>query len=189
MARLPYLQQADLAPEDRDLLGGTVPLEGKIPDLYRVLAHAPKAMRKLNAFAMHIRHDSKLDPRLRELAILQVGYSAKSRYEYSHHIKLGLQFGVTEDDIRAIALETAGKPSTLDPLAKLVLRAAREMTDNIALSDATFAALHREFDNELLLELVLAIAQYNAVVRILGTFQIDVEGPYLQYLEKFPLPQ
>jgi alkylhydroperoxidase family enzyme len=183
MARLPYLQQSDLAPEDRELLAGDNP-----PNLYRVLAHSPKGMRKMNALAMHIRHDSRLDPRLRELAILQIGYSMRQPYEYSHHVKLGQQFGVTEDDIRAIAEETAGRASKLEPLAKLVLRAARELTVGTTLSDATFVALKRELDNESLLELMIAIANYVGIVRVLGTFQIDVEPDYLQYLEKFPLP-
>jgi alkylhydroperoxidase family enzyme len=187
MARLPYLQQSDLAPEHRDLLAPRAS-DGSVPNLYRVLAHGPNVMRKLNALAMHIRHDSRLDPRLRELAILQVGYATRQRYEYSHHVRLGLEFGVSEDDIRAIALETAGQPSKLDPLAKLVLRAAREMTDDKAMSEATFASLHRELDNDRLLELIVAIAQYNAVIRILGTLQIDVEDDYLPYLERFPLP-
>ena len=82
---------------------------------------------------MYIRHKSKLDPRLRELAILQVGYLANSPYEYSHHVKIGREFGVSDDDIRAIGEETAGRPSKLDPLAKAVLRAAREMTQDLAM--------------------------------------------------------
>jgi alkylhydroperoxidase family enzyme len=187
MARLPYLQQSDLPPEHRDLLAPRAS-DDSVPNLYRVLAHGPNVMRKQNALAMHIRHDSRLDPRLRELAILQVGYSTRQPYEYSHHVKLALEFGCSEDDIRAIADETAGRPTSLDPLAKLVLRAAREMTDDKAMSDATFAALHRGLDNDRLLELIVAIATYNGVIRILGTLQIDVEESYLPYLEKFPLP-
>ena len=35
----------------------------------------------MTGLAMYIRHKSKLDARLRELAILQVGYLAKSPYE------------------------------------------------------------------------------------------------------------
>lgn len=188
MARLPYLQQSDLAPENRDLLQPRS-YDNSVPNLYRVLAHGPNVMRKQNALAMHIRHDSRLDPRLRELAILQVGYMTKQPYEYSHHVKLSLDFGCTEDDIRALALETAGKPSNIDPLTKLVLKAAREMTADGAMSDATFAALHQELDNDRLMELIIAIATYNGVVRILSTLQIDVEDEYQQYLKKFPLPR
>ena len=97
----------------------------------------------MTGLAMYIRHKSKLDPRLRELAILQVGYLARSPYEWSHHVKLGRESGVTDDDIRAIDEETAGRPTKLDALSKTVLRAAREMTTDLAMSDETFAALER----------------------------------------------
>jgi alkylhydroperoxidase family enzyme len=187
MARLPYLQQSDLAAEDRDLLAPRAS-DGSVPNLYRVLAHGPKVMRKQNALAMHIRHDSRLDPRLRELAILQVGYMTRQPYEYSHHVKLAMEFGCSEDDIRALAEETAGRSSKLDPVARLVLKAAREMTEDEAMSDATFAALQGALDNDRLMELIIAIATYNGVIRILNTLQIDVEDSYRRYLEKFPLP-
>lgn len=187
MARLPYLQQSDLAPADRDLLAPRS-FDNSVPNLYRILAYSPNMMRKQNALALHIRHDSRLDPRLRELAILQVGYSTRQPYEYSHHVKLGMSFGVSEEDIRAIALETAGKPSNIDPLAKLVLRAARELVAGTMMSDATFDALKQQLNGELLLELVQAIAQYIGIVRLLSTFQIDVEDDYQPYLKKFPLP-
>jgi hypothetical protein len=32
------------------------------------------------------------------------------------------------------------------------------------------------------------IAFYNAVVRVLGTLQIDVEPEYQTYLDRYPLP-
>ena len=38
------------------------------------------------------------------------------------------------------------------------------------------------------MDLVITIAYYNAVVRLLATLKIDVEDDYLPYLEQFPLP-
>ena len=38
-------------------------------------------------------------------------------------------------------------------------------------------------------DLERAIAFYNAVVRLLGTLQIDVEPEYQKYLEQHPLPR
>jgi alkylhydroperoxidase family enzyme len=143
----------------------------------------------MTGLAMYIRHHSKLDPRLRELAILQVGYLARSPYEYSHHVKLGREAGVTDDDIRAINEETAGRLTKLDALSKTVLRAAREMTTDLAMSDATFAALEKALGREQVIDLTLAITFYNAVVRLLGTLQIDVEPEYQRYLEAHPLPR
>ena len=181
MARLPYLEAADLAAEHRDLLARGI-------NLHKLLAHSPAAARAFSGLGGHIRFGSKLDPRLRELAILQVGYLTKSDYEYSHHIKIGHDFGVTDDDIRALIDETDGKTTTLDPLAKTVLKAAREMTAAVDLSDATFAALKQHMDAETIVELIVAIAFYNGVVRLLSALRIDVEDSYKPYLDKFPLP-
>lgn len=182
MARVPYLNQSDLPPEHHDILARPIAL-------YRAMANSPNAARAMTGLANYIRHGSKLDARLRELAILQVGYLARSPYEYSHHVKIGREAGVTDDDIRAIGEETDGRPTKLDALAKNVLRAAREMTDGLAMSDQTFAALEQALGREQVIDLTLTIAFYNAVVRLLGSLQIDVEPEYQTYLEQHPLPR
>jgi alkylhydroperoxidase family enzyme len=182
MARLPYLDKSDLLPEHQDLLARNL-------NLYRVLAHSPRAARSLNTLARFIRDGSRLDPRLRELAILQVGYLTRSAWGFSHHVRIGREVGVSADEIRAVADETNGRPTALDPLAKAVLRAAREMTLDIAVSNETFAALRQGLDNERLTDLVVTIAFYNCLVRLLETMKVDVEEDYLPYLDEFPLPK
>ena len=134
MARVPYLEPSDLAPEDQDLLKRPI-------SLFKALVNSPKAARAFSGLGSYIRYGSKLDPRLRELAILQVGWLARSPYEWSHHVKLGHDFGVTDDDIQALIDDTAGKPTGLDTLSQTVLRAAREMTEDGAMAEATFAEL------------------------------------------------
>src|SRR3954451_9599288 len=134
MARVPYLELSDLAPEDQDLLKRPIAL-------FKALVNSPKAARAFSGLGGFIRYGSQLDPRLRELAILQVGWLARSPYEWSHHVKLGHDFGVSDDDISALIDDTAGKSTGLDALSKLVLKAAREMTNDGAMTGATFAAL------------------------------------------------
>jgi alkylhydroperoxidase family enzyme len=163
MARLPYLTHSDLAPEHQDLLKRDI-------TLHRQLVHSPNGFKAFHTLSEFIRYGSKVDPRLRELAILQVGYLTRSPYEWSHHIKLGYDFGVSDADIRGL------------------LKAAREMTNDMKISDATFAALRRDLDNERVVDLVIAIGFYNAVVRVLATLEIDVEPDYQQYLDRYPLP-
>ena len=182
MARVPYLDRDDLPPEHRDLIDRDI-------NLYRALAHSPNGMRSFRALGTFIRHKSRLDPRLRELAILQVGYLARAPYEWSHHVEIGRHFGVSDADIRAITAETEGRASDLESLAKLVLRAAREMTRDLDLSDETYQALARDLDHERMLDLILTIAFYNGVVRLLAALRIDVEPGYLRYLDEFPLPK
>jgi alkylhydroperoxidase family enzyme len=181
VARFPYLTKDDIAPEHRDLLRDI--------NLSKLLVHSPNAARASNQGAMFTRHGSKLDPRLREMAIIQIGYSTGSVYEYAHHVQIGLGFGVSEADIRAIADDTAGKPTQLDALTRAALAAARELTHDIKLSDATFAVLRQHLDNERLIDLFYAISSYCGVVRLLAALQIDLEDEYRPYLEKFPLPK
>jgi alkylhydroperoxidase family enzyme len=182
VARVPYLGKNDLAPEHRELLSRDI-------TLYRALAHSPGALKNLSGIGAYIRHQSTLDPKLRELAILQVGWLARSPYEWSHHVKIGHDFGLTDDDVHAIADETAGRATRLDPVARLVLKAAREITNDLAMSDATFAALSAKLSREHMIDLTLTISFYNAVVRVLATLQIDVEPEYRKYLDTHPLPR
>lgn len=180
MARVPDMTAADLKEGDRDLLKRNIAL-------HRALTNSPNGARAFSGLGQFIRYGSVLDPRLRELAILQVGWLARSAYEWSHHVKIGFDFGVTEADIHALIAETNGHETALDPLAKLVLLAAREAHAGPGVSEATFERLRAHLDNERLVDLVLVISFYCAVVRVLASLAIEVEPDYQPYLDRFPL--
>jgi hypothetical protein len=103
-------------------------------------------------------------------------------------VKIGKEFGVTDDDIHGMINETEGNPSNLEPLAKAILRGAREMVRDLAMSDATFAAIKRELSDGHMTDLVLTIAFYCAVVRVLATMKIDNEPYYKEALQQYPIP-
>ena len=63
MARLPYLEADQVAPEYRDMLKRNT-------NLHKLLVNSPDMARAFNGIGGYIRFKSKLDPRLRELAIL-----------------------------------------------------------------------------------------------------------------------
>jgi alkylhydroperoxidase family enzyme len=180
MARLPYIDADQLPPEQRDLLKRPI-------NLTRLLVNSPGMAKAFHGIGGYIRNKSSLDSRLRELAILQVGWMEKSEYEFTHHVKIGKEFGVTDEDIQGLFLETEGKPSKLDPLTKTVLKGAREMVRNIGMSDETFAEIKQHLSNEHMTDLVLTIAFYCAVVRVLATMKIDNEPQYKEVLKQYPL--
>ena len=180
MARLPYLTREDLPPEHQDVVARDIWLN-------RVMANSPGAARAFTDLGMYIRRRSRLDPRLRQLAIMQVGWLARNAYEWSHHVRIGIEFGCSDADIRAIAVESAGRDSGLEPLPRLVLRGAREMFDG-AMSTGTFEALRPHLDAERLTDLVVTIAYYCGVVRLLATLEVEVEPDYQPFLEAYPLP-
>lgn len=181
MARLPYLNKEDLPPEHQSILDRPI-------NLNRILANSPECRQATSGTGKYIRFGSKLDPRLRELAILQVGYLARAPYEWSHHIKIAHEFNISDDDICDLVAMNEGKPTKFDRNTHAVLTAAHEMTVDGAISAATFESLRSFLDNALLIDLVVTISHYNGVVRLLASLGVDVEDSYLPYLEKFPLP-
>src|SRR5260370_40695613 len=102
MARLPYLEADQVAPEYRDMLKRNT-------NLHKLLVNSPDMARAFNGIGGHIRFKSKLDPRLRELSILQVGWLEKSENEFTPHVNIGQEFRVTQADTNGMMAETEGQ--------------------------------------------------------------------------------
>jgi alkylhydroperoxidase family enzyme len=153
------------------------------------LANSPKASKALLQLGDFIRFRSNLDPRLREMAILQVAYQSRSSYEWSHHIRISKDFGVTDADIKSLIAESTGTNSSLRTSEKALLLAARECVDTQGISEETFKVLSAYLNTELLIDLVLTITTYCAIAKLIYSLDINVEPNYQQYLELFPLPK
>ncbi len=101
----------------------------------------------------------KLDPALRELGQMRVGYACGSQFVFSQHSKAARDVGVREEQIAAIpAWQTA---ACFSPLERAVLA----YTDALALdpgrvADDVFAALRAELSDEEILELSYVVAMY-----------------------------
>lgn len=174
MARLPYLSAEDLPQGERHLLDRPI-------NLFRGLAHNSAVLQSMVGIGAWIRYSCPFDPRLRELAILQVGYVSRSAYEFTHHVEIGLSFGVTMDDVHALAVEARGEASDLDDEARLVLEVARQLTVGTELDDPTWERLTTVFEPSAVLDLIFIITHYVQVVRILGALRVDVEPEYERY--------
>lgn len=178
MARVPYVPIADISPEHSDLLGRPI-------NLGQALVNSSLGYGNHHMLGRWIREESTIDPRLRELLILQVGYTIRSAYEFSHHVRIGRAYGVTRDDIRSLVKFSRGEPTTFTGLEQVALRAATELTVNADISDTTWATLAQHFDSEKLVEIVLIVGYYNHVARLLNALRIDVEPEYHEYLADF----
>jgi len=69
-----------------------------------------------------------------------------------------------------------------------VLAAARSLTDAIALPQPIFDVLAKAMNTAQLVDLLVAIGEYNGLVRVMAAIEIDLEPEYLEYLVQFPLP-
>jgi alkylhydroperoxidase family enzyme len=182
VALVPYLSAEQVPEGYRHLLERPI-------NLFRALINTPEGFKYFHEFSEWMRWDSTLDQRVRELLILQVGYLVRDPYEWSHHLVLSKQFGVTDDDIRGLIDFTNGLPTTLSDDEIAVLRAVTELTDSRRISDEAWAGIKALYSDQHLTEIVVIGAFYSAVVRILGGLRIEVEaGDFADALARFPLP-
>ena len=67
MARLPYLDVDDLKDEDKELLKRPI-------NLFRQLTNSPGGARAFGGLGQYIRYKTKLDPRIKEMAIIKTSH-------------------------------------------------------------------------------------------------------------------
>lgn len=173
MARLPYIDR-DHLPEDKRYLFDNLSREsGRVGTIFRTMGHSPQLLHQFMRLGSDIRSRTKLDPRLRELAILTVGRLANAPYEYVHHIAIGRRAGITEDQIDGLPVWE--RHPAFSEQERAVIRYAETVTRDIRVPDDVFAAVRSFLDDEQMVELTIAIGFYNMVVRFLEPMQVELE--------------
>jgi alkylhydroperoxidase family enzyme len=118
---------------------------------------------------------SKLEPRIRELAILRVAWRTRSGYEWSQHRRMGGDEGLTEAQL--VALPDGPSSSVWSPAERAVLTATDEMIDDFAVSDETWAALTSSFEAAPLFELLFVIGGYLCLAAVLNSIGLRGDIP------------
>jgi alkylhydroperoxidase family enzyme len=175
-ARVPYIDREDLPEADRVLYDNLSKERGGVPvgNIFRTLANAPNLLRRFLGLGNELRNGTQLDPKLRELALMTVGRLTNAEYEFTHHWNISLRVGVKREQLEHLAsFETS---ALFDDHERAVMRYASEATTAIKVSDATFTALRTFLDNRRVTELVVNVAFYNAVVRVLVPLGVELEA-------------
>ena len=142
-------------------------------NIFRTLAHAPKAFKRFMAWGGYILSDANsLSPRDRELVILRAGFNWKSGYEWAQHVRIGLDCGLTEVEIARIK-KGSDAPEWSDS-DRALLVATDELTADAFISDATWETLG-EYSEKQRMDLVMTVAQYTQVSMMLNTFGVQLD--------------
>jgi alkylhydroperoxidase family enzyme len=174
-ARVPYVTRNDLPEADREIFDQFIKERGAEPGhIHRAVANAPNLLRRFLGLANELRSGTQLDPKLRELALMTVGRLTNAEYEFTHHWNISLKVGVKREQLEQLAsFETA---PVFNDHERAVMRYAAEAPTNIKVSDATFNALCAFLDTRRITELVMNVAFYNAVVRVLVPLGVELEA-------------
>ena len=116
-----------------------------------------------------------LDPRLREIVILRVGWRIGSVYEWSNHVPIAQRSGLTDDEI--LAVRSTHDHAVLTEVDRLAIAVADQVLDANVVSTSTLATARALLgDGDELLELIAIPGCYRAIGSLLATFSIPLEA-------------
>jgi 4-carboxymuconolactone decarboxylase len=171
-ARIAPMTDAEMGPEQHEALKDFPPEQ--IVNLFRTLAHAPKALSRFNAWGGYVlsrRND--LAAREREIVCLRTGFLCRCGYEFSKHGRIGLRSGLSADDIARIK---QGADAGWAPSDAVLIRAADELVRDQFITDATWVELRKHYSQKQCMDVVFTTGQYTQVSMILNTFGVQLEN-------------
>ncbi|MDX6460512.1 MAG: hypothetical protein QOE55_4209 [Acidobacteriaceae bacterium] len=173
MARIPYVSR-DTIPDGRsDLYDRLIAERGANPEnIFLALANAPALTEAILGMATALRKHTSLPKVFRELAVVTVGMVADAPYEVDHHWNAALKAGVRREQLES--LQEFEESNHFTDEERAVVRLAREVSSKGHVSDSTWNAA-AFLGPQQRLELLVTIAWYNCVVRILLPLQIEKE--------------
>lgn len=170
MARVPYPDPKTLTPETQEVLGKMPPL-----NIFRMMAGGEGLLKAFTRMGNYLLFKSKLNPVLREIAIIRAGVLSNARYEVHQHERIGRDLGMSDGLITAI--HAGADAAGFDEVQRLVMRYTDDVVMNVRASDATFKALAAHLSLQEMQEVTVTIGYYMMVSRFLETFDVDIEAP------------
>lgn len=147
--------------------------DGHVYNIFATLARHPQLLRRWLVFAGHVLSKSTLPAREREIAILRMGWLCRAEYEWGHHVAIGKQVGLSDDDIKRIA-EGPDAPG-LDAFEATLLRAVDQLHADTFISDSTWKALAERYNTQQVLDFLFTAGQYKLVSMVLNSVGVQLE--------------
>jgi alkylhydroperoxidase family enzyme len=174
--RIPPLEPAEWPPDVQKWLARYG--SRAVPNIYRTYARHLALDQPRTAVSEHIRRDSTLSQRIRELLIVRIGVLCRSEYEWAAHAPALRRAGMTDSEIQRVV----DGPGTGNDVEAVLLRAVDELHRDYVVSDATWRQLAASFDSKQLLDILTTIGGYRMVSMALNTLGVQLESG----AERFP---
>lgn len=170
MARVPYPDPKTLSADTQTVLGKMPPL-----NIFRMMAGGEGLLQAFTRMGNYLLFKSKLNPVLREIAIIRAGVLSKAKYEVHQHERIGRDIGMSDALLQGI--HAGPEDGAFSELQKMVMRYTDDVVKNVRASDATYKPLAEKLSLQEMQELTVTIGYYMMVSRFLETFDVDIEQP------------
>jgi 4-carboxymuconolactone decarboxylase len=141
-------------------------------NIFETLVRHPGLYRRWMPFAGKLLA-GKLPARDRELLILRTAWRCGSAYEWGQHVRLAKMAEIGDEEIDRIAAG-ADAPGW-DAFGATLVTAVDELHDDSCITDATWAALARRYDERQLIEVPMLVGQYHMLAFALNSLGVQRE--------------
>ncbi len=154
--------------------------KGGLTGPFAHLLYVPGILDPLQMLGEHLRFDTGIPPKLRELAILITARHLQAPFEFHVHAIEAREFGIAEEVIAAVAAKR--QPPKLDDDEVLVHDFCTELHARGRVSDEVFARAEKRFGKAVILDLVATCGYYAMLAMVLNVTQTvlpaDITPPF-----------
>ncbi len=157
--------------------------------VYRTLLRHPQLASAVNNLLTTLLFTgNKLDVRLRELLIMRIGWTTGAKYEWTQHWHFAERVGLPPEDV--IAVRDWRSSTRLGAADRAVLAAVDDTLECGKISDSVWAECVRHVGSpEQLLEMVIAIGNWNMFSQLLRSVEIPLEDGVKDWPPDGRIPQ
>ena len=170
MARIPYPDLSKASPDTQEMIG-------RLPapiNVFSMLAHADTLVKPVMKLGGAILAKTKLDPLLRELALLHAVKLEGGDYEWVQHVPVALNFGATQVQIDALEKGDDGA-ACFSASEQAALKLTREVVVDVRAKPATLEAARKYYSDREIVELIVMAGFYIMLARLTETTGVENE--------------
>ncbi len=133
---------------------------------YNILLRSPSAATQLLNLLDYLRFHTSVPKRLNEFAIVIQARLWRNQLEWFGHAPVALKAGVSEQTLAELKMNK--RPTAMQPDEAAVYDFCTELYTHHAVSDATYAQLHRFFNDQQIVDLTTLSGTYSTVASLLA---------------------
>jgi alkylhydroperoxidase family enzyme len=172
MARIPY---CDIDQTNEEVQATFAKL-GAPMNIFRMMAHAEGCFKPFMRVGASMLTRLKLDPKLRELALLHSVRLTGGDYEWVQHVPVAEGLGATRAQISALEAGQI-KDVCFNDVERAVLRFTDEVVRNVRASDEALAGIRSHLSDREAVELILMSGFYTTLARLTETMGVENDLP------------
>jgi 4-carboxymuconolactone decarboxylase len=149
-------------------------------------AHHPKLADLFSQFNIHLLSTNTLPVKQRQIAIMRTAWICKATYMWSSHLNTSIRCGLQPDMFQPI--QVGADDSYFTEFERVVIRATEELVSDRKISNVSWRALMKEWNNQQMLDFLFTVGAYVTVAGVMRSTGVQRNPDLLELAAKYGAP-